>query len=194
MAYPVSITVESPERIANWRPLLQWLMALPHLIIVTVLAYVSAAVSLISWFVILFTGRLPEGLAKFQIMYLRYSARINAYTGFLHDSYPPFAFDMSAAEPGGTPVSVDIQPQLEDRNRLTVLVRLIMVIPMLLFALLVGLIASVCHLLAFFAVLFTGRWPDGLRNWIVSVLGVELRLNAYGNLLTDQYPPFSLDA
>ena len=194
MAYPASLIVESPERIANWRPLLQWLLALPHWIIVTVLGYVSSAVSLISWFAILFTGRLPAGLANFQIMYLRYSARLNAYAGFLHSSYPPFAFDMTGDDPGGTPVSVNVQPQLDGRNRLTTLVRLILAIPAMLFALIVGIISFVLHLLGFLAVLFTGRWPDGLRGWIVSVMGVDLRLGAYMGLLTDDYPPFSLDA
>lgn len=194
MAYPASVTVESPERIANWRPLLQWLLALPHWIIVTVLGYVSSAVSLISWFAILFTGRLPAGLANFQIMYLRYSARLNAYAGFLHSSYPPFAFDMTGDDPGGTPVSVNVQPQLDGRNRLTTLVRLILAIPAMLFALVVGIIAMVVHLLGLLAVLFTGRWPAGLRGWVVSAMGVDLRLGAYMGLLTDDYPPFSLDA
>ena len=194
MAYPASLTVETPERVANWRPLLQWLLALPHWIIVQVLAYVSVAISFISWFAILFTGRLPGGLANFQIMYLRYSARLSAYAGFLHSSYPPFAFDMAGDDPGGTPVSVNVQPQLDGRSRLATLVRLILAIPAMLFALVVGIIAFVCHLLGFLAVLFTGRWPGGLRGFIVSVMGVDLRLNAYMSLLTDEYPPFSLDA
>lgn len=194
MAYPASLSVETPERVANWRPLLQWLLAVPHWIIVAVLGYVSQVIAVISWFAILFTGRLPAGLANFQIMYLRYSARLYAYAGFLHGSYPPFAFDMTAADPGGTPVSVSVEPQLDGRNRLTTLVRLIMAIPALLFALIVGIISLVCHLLGFLAVLFTGRWPSGLRGWVVSVMGVDLRLNAYMSLLNDEYPPFNLDA
>lgn len=113
---------------------------------------------------------------------------------FLHSSYPPFAFDMTADDPGRTPASVSVQPELEGRNRLTTLVRLILAIPAMLFALIVGIIALVCHLLGLLAVLFTGRWPSGLRGWVVSVMGVDLRLNAYLSLLTDEYPPFSLDA
>ena len=194
MAYPASISVETPERVANWRPLLQWIMALPHLILAGVLGYVSQVVAIISWFVVVFTGRLPAGLAGFQVLTLRYNARVNAYAGFLHDSYPPFAFDTSDDDPGGTPVNVRFQPQLENRNRLTVALRIIMVIPAALFGIVIGLIAWICHIIGFFAVLFTGRWPDALRRWIVSALGVGLRLNAYFLLLTDEYPPFSLDA
>ncbi|WP_423917245.1 DUF4389 domain-containing protein [Candidatus Poriferisodalis sp.] len=194
MAYPASVSVETPERVANWRPLLHWLMAIPHIIITAVLSYVSQIVGLISWFIILFTGRLPSGLAGLQVLYLRYNTRVNAYVGFLHEQYPPFSFEMTAEEPGGTPVTVSFEPQLDDRNRLTTLVRLILAIPAFIFSVIVGLISLVCHVLGFFAVLFTGRWPGGLRNWIVSVLGVELRLSAYMTLLTDEYPPFSLDA
>ena len=193
MAYPASISVETPERVANWRPLLQWIMALPHLILAGVLGYVSQVVAIISWFVVVFTGRLPAGLASFQVLTLRYNARANAYAGFLHDAYPPFAFDTSDDDPGGTPVNVRFQPQLEDRNRLTVALRLIIVIPAGLFSFVIGFIAWICHIIGFFAVLFTGRWPAALRGWIVSALGVGLRLNAYFLLLTDEYPPFSLD-
>lgn len=193
MAYPASVQLDSPDRIANWRPLVHWLLAVPHLLILYVLGTVSQIVSLISWFAIVFTGRMPAGLASFQAMYLRYNMRVNVYIGFLDDQYPPFAFDMTADDPGTTAVSVNFQPQLEDRNRLTVLVRLIMAIPAALFAIVVGIVAIVCHFLSFFAVLFTGRWPAGLRGWIVSVLGVDIRLNAYMTLLTDDYPPFSLD-
>jgi hypothetical protein len=48
-------------------------------------------------------------------------------------------------------------------------------------------------LIAFFAVLFTGRWPDGLRSFLLGVMRWALRVEAYLLLLTDEYPPFSLD-
>ncbi len=170
------------------------MLLIPHLIVFEVLQYVAWLLNLIGWVAILFTGRLPEGLAKFQIMFLRYSMRLYAYLDFLHERYPPFSFDTSVDEPGGTPVTVDIEPELNDRNRLTVAFRLILVIPALVFALVTGLVAVILTVLGFFAVLFTGRWPDGMRRWIVRWYGVSLRLNAYLHLLTDEYPPFSLDA
>jgi hypothetical protein len=46
--------------------------------------------------------------------------------------------------------------------------------------------------LSFFAVLFTGRWPEGMRRYIVGVIRLSVRVNAYGSLLVDEYPPFSL--
>jgi hypothetical protein len=57
--YPATFTFDRPERIANWRPLVHWLLAIPHLAIVYVLGAVSEVVSIISWFTVLFTGRLP---------------------------------------------------------------------------------------------------------------------------------------
>ena len=194
MAYPASVTIEAPERIANWRPLVHWLLAIPHLIIFGILQHLAWLLNVFGWLVIVFTGRMPQGLADFQCMYLRYTLRLYAYLGFVHERYPPFSFRMSAGEPGGTPVAVDIEPQLADRNRGTVALRLIMAIPALLFWWLTGVVALVVGVLGFFAVLFTGRWPAGLRGWLLGWFGVVLRTNAYLHLLTDEYPPFQLDA
>ncbi len=191
--YPASIEVSTPEKLANWRPLVQWILAIPHLIIAGALQYAAGALSLISWVVILFTGKLPSGLANFQVMILRYNARVELYAGFLYDQYPPYDYSMSAADPGGSPVLVDVRPELENRNRLTVGLRIIWAIPAFLFVLVIAIVAVVCWFLAFFAVLFTGRWPEGLRSWVLKSLRVSIRFNAYALLLTDEYPPFSTD-
>ena len=172
---------------------MQWILAIPHLIIAGALQYVAEAIAVISWFVILFTGRLPAGLANFQIMIIRYTTRAYVYAGFLHDEYPPFDFSTTSTDPGGTPVDVAIVPALADRNRLTVGLRLIWIIPALLFAVLIAIVGFFVWIGAFFAVLFTGRWPDGLRAWAAKYLRVSIRLQAYFTLLTDEYPPFSTD-
>jgi hypothetical protein len=191
--YPATITVTTPDRLANWRPLVQWLLAIPHSIIAAVLGYVQQAVAVISWFIILFTGRLPEGLATFQVMIFRYTARAQLYAGFLYDRYPPFEFTMATDEPGGTPVELSITPALEDRNRLTVLVRIIWAIPALIFAFLIAIVGIICWIIGFFAVLFTGRWPEGLHAWVLKMVRCSLRVQAYTALLTDEYPPFATD-
>jgi hypothetical protein len=193
MKYPAVIKVDTPDRLANWRPLVQWILAFPQMIIVGALGYASGAVAVISWFVILFTGRLPEGLANFQMMVVRYTVRVQLYAGFLHDQYPPFDFTMSASEPGGTPVNIDFTPALENRNRLTVGLRFFWVIPAMLFAMVIGIVGAICWFLGFFAVLFTGRWPDGLYSWAMNTTRVSLRVQAYALLLTDEYPPFETD-
>jgi len=193
MEYPATIDVHTPEKIAHWRPLVQWILAIPHMIIAGAMGYISWALSLVSWFAILFTGRLPAGLANFQVMVLRYTERAYAYSGFLYEEYPPFEFEMATSEPGGSPVDLSVLPALENRNRLTVGLRIFWVIPAMLFAFVIGIVGMICWFLGFFAVLFTGRWPDGLRSWVMKMLRVGVRVNAYALLLTDEYPPFSTD-
>lgn len=193
MEYPATIEVQTPERMANWRPLVQWILAIPHLIIAGAMEYIAGAVAVITWFAVVFTGRLPAGLANLQVMIIRYTARAQIYAGYLHDEYPPFEYALDTVEPGGTPVDLTVRPALENRNRLTVGLRIFWVIPALLYAFVIAIVGIVCWFLAFFAVLFTGRWPDGLRSWVMKLQRVSIRLYAYGLLLTDQYPPFSTD-
>jgi hypothetical protein len=192
-SYPATFTFDAPERIANWRPLVHWLLAIPHLVIVYVLGSVSDVLAVISWFAVLFTGRLPAGLASFQAMYLRYTLRTATYFGFLREEYPPFSFATTAADPGDDRrVAVEFVPQLEGRKRLTVAFRLILAIPQLIVLALLGIALFVVGAIAFFAVLFTGRWPAGLRDFALGVGRWWLRVQAYLVLLTDEYPPFTL--
>jgi hypothetical protein len=192
-SYPATFSFDPPERIANWRPFVNWLLAIPHLIVLNVLQTVSNVVGLISWFAIVFTGKLPEGLATFQAMYLRYTLRTYTYVGFLREEYPPFSFTTAASDPGDDPrVRVDVQPQLTDRNRLTVFFRIILVIPQFIVLVVLTVAAAVVTLIAAFAVLFTGRWPTGMRDFVINVNRWSLRVQAYFGLLTDVYPPFAL--
>ena len=192
--YPATYVLNPPEKIANWRPLVQWLLGLPHAVIVQVLGRVSQVIAIISWFAIVFTGKVPEGLAGVQMMYIRYEARTYSYIGFLREEYPPFTFATTGADPLDDPrVRVDIQPQLADRNRLTVGFRLILMIPHLIVLAALAIAAFVVYIIAFFAVLFTGRFPEGLRNFVVGVTRWYVRFSSYALLLNDVYPPFSLD-
>ena len=193
MSFPASLRIDTPERIANWRPLVHWLLLIPHYVVLSVLAAVSWVVVIISGIVIVFTGKLPAGLAGFQAMYLRYATVVGAFANFLTDEYPPFDFGTSPADPGRSQTSVSFSPALDGRNRLTVLFRIIISIPAYVFSMVVVVISMICIFLGFFAVLFTGRWPDGLRRFVVSAQLVNLRYFTYGLLLTDQYPPFSID-
>ena len=190
MSYPASIQIDTPMRIARWRPIVQWILAIPHMLIIGIFTYLGFALGVISWFMILFTGRLPAGIADLQAMILRYGLRCNAYAGFLTDQYPPFAFDTVSDDPGGHSAAASFTPTVTGRNRVTVFFRIILMIPALAYAVIIGIIGAICSLLGFFAVLFTGRWPHGLRKLVVASLTVEIRLNAYTTFLTDEYPPF----
>jgi Domain of unknown function (DUF4389) len=192
--YPATLEVDRADRIANWRPIVQWLLAIPHFVILYVLGFVAEVVAIIGWFAILFTGKLPDGLANLVCLYLRYNNRTIAYAGFLREEYPPFAFETVAPDPGTyPPVRTGLTPELEDRNRLTVAFRIILVIPQLIVLSVLGIVAFLALVIAFFAVLFTGRWPEGLRTFVVGIMRWSTRVTAYLYLLTDEYPPFSLD-
>ncbi|MGH3925128.1 MAG: DUF4389 domain-containing protein, partial [Pseudonocardiaceae bacterium] len=176
-AYPATFEVDRAERIANWRPVVQWLLAIPHFLILYGLQLVARAVAVISWFAILFTGKLPEGLASMLCLYIRYNNRVWAYAGFLREEYPPFVFDPVAPDPGQyPPVRTGFAPELEDRNRVTVGFRLILAIPQIIVVALLGVAAIVVWVIALFAVLFTGRWPEGLRTFIVGYMRWVTRL------------------
>jgi hypothetical protein len=192
-SYPATLTFDPPDKIANWRPLVQWLLVIPHLVVLYVLQLVAEVVGIISWFVILFTGALPEGLANVQAMYMRYALRTYTYAGFLREEYPPFTFATTPSDPGDDPrVRIDFQPQLTDRNRLTVGFRIILAIPSAIALVVLSIASAVVHLIAFFAVLFTGRYPAGMRDFVMNVWRWWLRLQTYILLLTDDYPPFEL--
>jgi hypothetical protein len=191
--YPATFALEAPTTMARWRPLVHWLLVIPHFIVLYVLQMVASVVALVSWFIIVITGRLPEGLATLQTMILRYGMRTSTYGGFLYEDYPPFDFTTSAADPGGSPITVDFEPELEDRNRLTVAFRFILAIPLYFVAMLLGIVAWCVWFVGFFAVIITGSWPAGMRRFIERVLNYGLRVNAYVFLLTDRYPPLYLD-
>jgi hypothetical protein len=190
MSYPATFTLDPPESITNWRPLVQWILAIPHFVVAYVINLVAALCMLVAWFAIVITGRMPQGLADVIAMANRYQLRIMAYAGFLHEEYPPFDFSMSADDPGGQPVRVDFAPALEDRNRLTVGLRILWAIPAAVFSSIIMFVAQILWFIALFAVLVTGRWPEGMRNFVESALRVNTRTTAYVTLLTDEYPPF----
>lgn len=186
--------LDSPYETQQWRPLVNWFLALPHLAIANALGNVANLLSIVSWFSIVFTGRLPDGIARFQCMILRYEARAYSYVAFLRQPYPQFEFDMANGDPGCDPLRVDFAPQLADRNRLTAAFRLILIVPAAIYTVLVVAAAIFAVIVAGFAVLFTGRWPQGLRSFVLDAGRLTLRVSAYGRLLTDTYPTLALSA
>jgi hypothetical protein len=191
--YPATLAFDPPDHVANWRPLVNWILAIPHYLILYGLRILSQAVAVISWFVILFTGSLPEGLAGIEMLYMRYELRTSTFAAFLREEYPPFAFATTANDGGEDPrIRVDFVPQLTERNRLTVAFRIILVIPQVIVLIVLAIAATVVVLIALFAVLFTGRWPDGMRSFVLGVYRWYLRVQDYFLLLTDEYPPFTL--
>ena len=191
MDYPASIRIEKPESIARWRPLVQWFLAIPQIVVLAILGGVRNNLALLSWLIIVFRGRLPEGIATVQAATLRYGLRVNGYASFLTDTYPRCSFELSNADPGGSAVVADFAPEAAGRRRASVFFRLLLAIPAIIFSVLIGVVANLAQLFGLIAVLVLGRWPDLLWNWVMKGLVVGNRLNAYTLLLTDRYPPFS---
>jgi hypothetical protein len=192
MTYPATLQLDAGHEVARWRPLVHWLLVIPHAAIANVLGTVSEVLAVVSWFIIVFTGRLPEGLANLQCLVLRYTARTYSYALWLREPYPAFQFETMPADPGGDPLRVDFQPALEGRNRLTVGLRFLWIIPVAIVGFFIYIGAAVVVLVSFFAVLFTGTYPAGMRDFVVGAMRFGVRLNAYAVLLTDEYPPFNL--
>ncbi|MEO6606437.1 MAG: DUF4389 domain-containing protein [Aeromicrobium sp.] len=193
-AYPATFTFDPPDKVARWRVIGNFVLAIPHLIVLYALRIVAQLLAFVAWILGVFTGKVPEGILGMIAMYIRYSTRVAVYVAFLEEEYPPFTFATTFADPGDDPrVRVDFAAETEGRNRLTIFFRILLAIPHIVVVALIGIVAFFVYIIGFFAVLFTGKWPTGLRNFIVGLLRWSTRLNAYMYLLTDEYPPFSFE-
>ena len=151
-----------------------------------VLGAVAGVAAIISWFAIVFTGRQPEGLWSLAAFYLRWRVRAVAYMALLRDEYPPFG-------EGAYPAVLQLPPPDAARDRLTVAFRVFLAIPHILALSVLGFAWAITTIVAWFAILLTGRFPEGLHRFGVGVLRWGTRAEAYLLLLRDEYPPFSLD-
>jgi hypothetical protein len=137
---------------------------------------------------IVFRVKYPRWWFDFARELTRFGARISAYFSLLTDRYP------STDEEQSVHLEIDYPDVENDLNRWLPLVKWLLAIPhyIVLFFLFIGSLLAI--VLAWFAILFTGKYPRGLFDYVVGVDRWFLRVNAYAILLiTDDYPPFSLD-
>jgi uncharacterized protein DUF4389 len=186
--YPVAFDVEYPEGLSRWKIFVKWILAIPHFIIVYLLLAVAGVLEFIAFFAVLFTKRWPRGLFDFTVQIYRWTANVYAYALTLQrDEYPPFSGDA-----GQYPLTLEVEYR-EDLSRWMIFVKWILAIPHYIVLAFLGLAASVVVLIAFFAILFTGRYPRGLFDFVVGVARWWFRVQAYAFwFMTDRYPPFSL--
>ena len=137
---------------------------------------------------ILFRQRYPRWWFDFALEFTRFSNRVGAYVALLTDTYP------STVEEQSIHIEVDYPDDVpQNLNRWLPLVKWFLAIPhyIVLGFLFIGAFFAV--VIAWFAILFTGRYPRGLFDYVVGVGRWALRVQAYAALLvTDRYPPFSL--
>lgn len=83
-----------PKDLNRWLPLIKWLLAVPHYLILVVLNAVAILAVIVAWFNIVFTGRYPRSLFDFVVKVIRWNVRVASYAFVLiTDEYPPFSLD-----------------------------------------------------------------------------------------------------
>jgi Domain of unknown function (DUF4389) len=192
--YPAQLEFHADRHISRWRPLLQWLFAIPHLLVAQALSSLRSVLTLISLFTVLFTEQIPRPLFDMIAMTYRYEWRAMSYALFLHEDYPPFDFQPAAADDGVEPHTALSLAYPEHLDRWKPLYKWFLAIPhyVVLAVLAIGAVFAVIG--GFFAVIFSGEYPQAARDFLVGVYRYGLRVQAYVGLLTDRYPPFSLAA
>jgi hypothetical protein len=206
-AYPARLDVDYPAELNRVTTLFRIVLVIPIAIVYGILtagatqtAYdqssetvtttsggIAAGLFLATLLMILFRQRYPRWWFDFALELTRFSTRIGAYFALLTDEYP------STVEEQRVHLEIDYPDAERDLNRWLPLVKWLLAIPhyVVLFFLTVG--AFVAVLIAWFAILFTGRYPRGLFDYVVGVGRWWLRVEAYAFLLvTDRYPPFAL--
>jgi hypothetical protein len=185
-AYPLVFDVEYPERLSRLLIFVKWLLALPHWIILYGLGVLAGAITFVAWFAILFTGRYPRELFDLVVNSWRWQANVAAYVGLMRDEYPPFSW-----EEGRYPVRFQVEYP-ERLSRLLIFVKWLLALPHYIVLFLLGLVAYLAWIVAWWAILITGRFPRALFDFLVGLGRWNWRVQAYTNLLRDEYPPFSL--
>lgn len=150
-----------------------------------VLGIAALVAATISWFAIVFTGRMPQGLWKLNAFYLRWRVRAAAYVALLRDDYPPFG-------DGPYPAYIDIPRREVARDRWSVGFRILLALPHLFMVWILGIAWMLTTVFAWFAILLTGRYPSSLYDFAIGVLRWSTNVEAYLLLLHDEFPPFSL--
>ncbi len=186
------LDLTAPLEVANWRPLVHWLLVIPFAIVAGFLGFGLYIVSIIAFFTVVFTKRVPSGLFGFMAMALRFTWRSSSYQLFMREPYPSWEFTSTAADPADDPAVLSI-PEPGDMSRLLPFVKWLLAIPHFFVLVFLGIGVYFVVIFAFFAVLFTGRWPEGARTFVVGVQRWAMRVMAYVLFMTDDYPPFSLD-
>lgn len=213
--HPVRLAVADDLSRSRLTVFFRLLLAIPHLIWITLWTIAVVFAAVVAWSATLFTGRVPQGIHDFLGKYVRYATHLGAYLALAANPYPGFT-----GVPG-YPVDVTI-PERQRQPRGSAAIRLFLAIPALLLAATlgsgfggggyssagsdarstaqwfgssgVGGVAAVCAILGWFSSLALGRMPLGLRNLGAYGLGYTAQAYAYTLLLTNRYPNSDPDA
>jgi hypothetical protein len=210
-AYPLALEGRLDLGLSRWMWLVKWLLSIPHFVVLAFLWSAFVLTTIVAWFAILFAGRYPRSIFEFNVGVLRWSWRVAFYatTAIGTDVYPPFS--LGRAE---YPATLEVAYPERLSHGLVLVKWWLLAIPHLL---IVGLLTNglvwwttdigqgdagaqfgggligILVLVAGFALLFTGRYPQGLFDLLLGLNRWVYRVVAYVALMTDEYPPFRLD-
>lgn len=164
---------------------------IPHAFALMFVGMAASILTFIAWWAILFTGKYPRSLFDFMVGYYRWSTRFSASIMNMADGYPRFGF--SAQE--GDDVIFDVEYP-ERLSRVMLLAKTFfgffyVLLPHCIVLFLLMIPAYFIMIIAWFAVLFTGRYPRGMFNYMLGITIWSTRVNLYF-IMTDKYPPFSM--
>jgi hypothetical protein len=183
--YPVRLDAQRQDEYHRLLPLVKWLLAIPHYIVLFFLAIGVIFVKIVAFFAVLFTGRYPRGMYDYVAGVFRWGWRVSAYVYLLRDEYPPFTLDEDPSYPAAFEIDY---PEQIDRWR--PLVQWLLAIPFLIVAGVLVSVAGIVSFIGIFVILFTKQLPEGMFNLILIPFRWQMRGSAYAYFMVDRYPPF----
>jgi hypothetical protein len=206
-AYAARLEVDYPESLDRLTTFFRLIWAIPILVILVLLSAagqdtvvdeagevirtsgssITTGLAVATMLMIVFREKYPRWWFDFSLQLARFGARVGAYLALLTDRYP------STDEEQAVQLELDYPDVKTDLNRWLPLVKWLLALPHYVALVFLFVVAVLAVLAAWFAILFTGRYPRGLFDFVVGVGRWALRVEAYAFfLLTDEYPPFSL--
>jgi Domain of unknown function (DUF4389) len=180
--HPIALEVADDGSRSRLTVFFRLLLAFPHLVWLGLWSIALWFVSIVNWVITLFAGRSPEALHRFASAFVRYDVHVFAFLFLIANPFPGFTGD-----PGSYPVDVTIEPRARQSRWVTGF-RLLLAVPALFVSATLWITLFVIGVLGWFAALFTGRMPLGLRNLGAYILRYSAQLNGYAYLVTDRYP------
>jgi hypothetical protein len=206
--YPARLRIDYPERLDRVTTLLRIVWTIPIVIILALVTdsgggtvtigeqgqrirdsggSIVFSIGFATALMIVFRERYPRWF-DFQLALARFTVRVFSYLALLRDEYP------STEDEQSVHLELDYPDARRDLARGLPLVKWLLAIPHYIVLFVLFVFAFVAVVVAWFAILFTGRYPRALFDFVVGVGRWALRVEAYALLLiTDRYPPFSLD-
>jgi hypothetical protein len=202
--YPVQFSVAYPDRELNrLTTFFRLIVAIPILIVLAALGneygswsndwgFAAGGGGLLFFpplLMIVFRQKYPRWWYDWNLELMRFSNRVGVYLGLMDDEYP------STDEQQSVTLDFPYPDARNGLNRWLPLVKWLLAIPHYVILVFLGLAAFVAVIVAWFAILFTGRYPRGIFDFVEGVLRWSNRVVGYALILvTDEYPPFSLSA